>query len=126
VTRRVLVADDSADMRESLKLVLERAGYEVRLAADGSHALEMQRAAPCDVLITDIFMPECDGLETITGFRREFPAVKIIAMSGGGLRIVRGQQYLQTAQAAGADATLNKPFDPKSLLQVLQDFASTS
>jgi CheY-like chemotaxis protein len=119
VTRRLLVADDSADMRESLKIVLERAGYEVALAPDGLRALEMQRARPADVLITDIFMPERDGLETITAFRQEFPRTRIIAMSGGGVR-VGGSFYLDTAGAAGADATLRKPFDPKSLLGVLQ------
>jgi CheY-like chemotaxis protein len=122
VTRRLLVADDSADMRESLKLVLERAGYEVALAADGLRALEMQRLRPADVLITDIFMPERDGLETITSFRREFPRTRIIAMSGGGLRV--GRLYLDTAGIAGADALLRKPFDPKSLIQVLRDLAA--
>jgi CheY-like chemotaxis protein len=122
VSRRLLVADDSADMRESLRLVLERAGYEVLLAADGIGALEQQRARPADVLITDIFMPERDGLETITSFRREFPRTRIVAMSGGGVRI-GGSFYLETAAVAGADATLRKPFDPKSLLQVLQELA---
>ena len=125
MTRRLLVADDSADMRESLKLVLERAGYEVALAADGTRALEMQRLRPADVLITDIFMPERDGLETITSFRREFPRTRIIAMSGGGVR-VDGKLYLETAGIAGADAMLRKPFDPKSLLQVLRDFAAAN
>jgi CheY-like chemotaxis protein len=122
VTRRLLVADDSADMRESLKIVLERAGYEVALAPDGLRALEIQRARPADVLITDIFMPERDGLETITAFRQEFPRTRIIAMSGGGVR-VGGTIYLDTAETAGADATLRKPFEPKALLGVLQSLA---
>ena len=121
VSRRLLVADDSADMRESLRLVLERAGYEVVLAPDGLRALEMQRLCPAEVLITDIFMPERDGLETITSFRREFPQTRIIAMSGGGVRV--GNRYLDTAAIAGADAMLRKPFDPKSLLQALRDLA---
>ena len=120
--RRLLVADDSADMRESLRLVLERAGYEVALAADGERALALQRARPADVLITDIFMPERDGLETITAFRREFPGTRIVAMSGGGVRM-DGELYLDTAGVAGADAVLRKPFDPGSLLQVLSDLA---
>jgi CheY-like chemotaxis protein len=111
VSRRLLIADDSADMRESLKLV-----------ADGTRALEMQRAQPADVLITDIFMPERDGLETITSFRREFPQTRIVAMSGGGLRI-GGKLYLETAGIAGADAVLRKPFDPKSLLELLRSLA---
>ena len=119
MARRLLIADDNADLRESLRLILERFGYEVCLAADGTRALELQRLAPADVLITDIFMPERDGLETITAFRREFPRTRIIAMSGGGVR-VGGKIYLDTAGAAGADATLRKPFDPEALLGVLQ------
>ena len=119
MARRLLIADDNADLRESLRLILERFGYEVCLAADGTRALELQRLAPADVLITDIFMPERDGLETITAFRREFPRTRIIAMSGGGVR-VGGKIYLDTAGAAGADATLRKPFDPGALLCVLQ------
>ena len=125
MTRRLIVADDNADTRQSLKLLLERAGYEVELAPDGGGALELQRRRPADVLITDIFMPETDGLETITAFRREFPRTRIIAMSGGGVR-VKGEPYLETAATAGADATLQKPFDIKVLLRALQDLAPAS
>ena len=120
---RLLIADDNVDLRESLKLVLESVGYEVSLAPDGTRALEQQRRAPADVLITDIFMPDRDGLETITAFRREFPATRIVAMSGGGVR-VDGALYLETAEVAGADAVLRKPFDPDALLQVLRDLAA--
>jgi len=100
-------------------LLLERAGYDVSLATDGARALELQRAQPADVLITDLFMPEMDGLESIEQFRREFPSVKIIAMSGGGMR-VRGAAYLATAEAAGAEAVLRKPFEIDALLNVLR------
>ena len=117
--KRLLIVDDDADMRLSLKLALEMAGYTAELAADGREALAIQQQRPADVLITDIFMPERDGLETITAFRQEFPRTRIIAMSGGGVR-VGGTIYLDTAGAAGADATLRKPFDPKALLGVLQ------
>ena len=117
--KRLLIVDDDADMRLSLKLALEMAGYTAELAADGREALAIQQQRPADVLITDIFMPERDGLETITAFRQEFPRTRIIAMSGGGVR-VGGTIYLDTAGAAGADATLRKTFDPKTLLGVLQ------
>ena len=115
---RLLVADDDADMRHSMRLLLERAGYEVELAPDGAQALRLQRERPIDVLITDIFMPESDGLETIERFRREFPGVRIIAMSGGGVQ-VRGETYLATAGVAGADAVLRKPFERDVLLRTL-------
>lgn len=122
---RLLVADDDADMRQSMRLLLERAGYEVELAPNGARALELQRKRAADVLITDIFMPESDGLETIERFRREFPQVRIIAMSGGGVR-VKGERYLETAGVVGADAVLRKPFETKLLLQTLQSLSRSS
>lgn len=121
----LLVADDDADMRQSMKLLLERAGYEVALASNGKGALELQRSRVADVLITDIFMPEIDGLETIERFRREFPKVRIIAMSGGGMR-AKGDFYLSTAGVAGADAVLRKPFEKDVLLQTLQKLTSSA
>jgi CheY-like chemotaxis protein len=119
---RLLVVDDSADTRESMKLLLERAGYRVELAENGAQALAAQRRRAADVLITDIFMPETDGLETIEAFKREFPQVKIVAMSGGGVR-VGGTVYLETARIAGADAMLRKPFEMKALLEALRALA---
>lgn len=117
---RLLIADDDPDTRLSLKLLLERAGYEIELAPNGSQALELQRSRPVDVLITDIFMPETDGLETIESFRRDFPNVAIIAMSGGAGPLIDSAVYLDTAGIAGADAVLRKPFDVKSLLRALR------
>jgi CheY-like chemotaxis protein len=118
---RLLVADDDADMRQSMRLLLERAGHEVELAADGAKALEAQRSHGCDVLVTDIFMGEADGIEAIRNFRREFPKVRIVAISGG-TGSIRGESYLATATVLGADATLTKPFEVRQLLAMLQDF----
>lgn len=116
---RLLVADDDADTRHTMRLLLARVGYDVEVAHNGAHAVQVQRERPADVLITDLFMPEVDGLESIEAFRREFPHVKIIAMSGGGMR-VRGQSYLATAELAGAEAVLRKPFDIETLVGVLK------
>jgi CheY-like chemotaxis protein len=116
---KLLVVDDNADTRQSMKLLLERAGYEVEVAPNGARALEMQRAVSAQILITDIFMPEVDGLETISRFKREFPAVRIIAMTGGGLNFNR-ENYLLSADVAGADAVLRKPFEKSTLMQALQ------
>lgn len=118
---RLLVADDDADMRHSMKLLLEKAGHEVELAADGAKALQAQRSRGCDVLVTDIFMGEADGIQAIQNFRREFPKVRIVAMSGG-LGPIRGDSYLAAARVIGADATLFKPFEITRLLTLLQDF----
>jgi len=116
---RVLVVDDNPDMRSLVKLVLERAGFEAQVAADGQRALDLQRERPADVLITDIFMPESDGIELIARFKSGFPQVKIIAMSGGGH--VSKKDYLPVAADIGADAVLRKPFAASTLLRMLQD-----
>jgi len=116
---RVLVVDDNPDMRSFVKLVLERAGFDVQVAADGQRALDLQREHPADVLITDIFMPESDGIELIARFKSGFPQVKIIAMSGGGH--VSKKDYLPVAKEIGADGVLQKPFAAGTLLRILQD-----
>jgi DNA-binding response OmpR family regulator len=117
-TTRVLVVDDNADMRNSLQLLLHFIGYRAEVAADGQQALELQRVQAAQILITDIFMPGKEGMETIEAFRREWPTMKIIAMSGGGE--VAQRDYLRIATDIGADATLRKPFSLDSLKEVLE------
>ena len=114
---RVLVVDDSADMRSSLKLLLELLGYEAETARDGAAAFELQRMRSFAVLITDIFMPGTEGMETIARFRAAWPGVRIIAMSGGGERAKR--DYLSAAMQIGADATMQKPFSLSTLISAL-------
>ena len=116
--REVLIADDDAGLRQSLKLTLEAAGYRVRLAAHGGEAFALQAQSPADVLITDIFMPENDGFEAIDRFRSSYPATKIVAMSGDAKRAKR--EYLPVAALMGVDATLKKPFRAEELLQTLR------
>jgi two-component system response regulator MprA len=116
---RILIVDDDADTRESLKVLLETAGYEVEVAPNGSRALRLQHSRPADAVVTDIFMPVADGIETIRGLRTEFPDVRIIAVSAGG-RSVGNETYLAVALAAGADAVLRKPMDFDELLAMLK------
>ena len=118
---RLLVVDDDADMRLTLKLSLELAGYTVDVAANGREAIEVQRSRPADVLITDIFMPDADGFEAIDVFRAEFPRTKIIVVSGGAQFSKR--DYLPDAALIGADATLQKPFEIDALLGTLKSLA---
>ena len=115
---RLLVVDDDADMRLTLKLALELAGYSVDVAANGREAVELQRRQPADVLITDIFMPDADGFEAIDAFRHEFPQTKIVVVSGGAQFTKR--DYLPDAELIGADATLQKPFEIDTLLGLLK------
>jgi DNA-binding NtrC family response regulator len=118
---RVLVVDDNEDMCAFMKIVLDEAGCETQLAADGERALDSQREHPVDVLITDIFMPETDGIELIEHFRSRYPRIKVVAMSGGG-QIAR-KDYLSVATELGALAVLQKPFDAATLLKTLRDLA---
>ena len=118
--KRILVVDDNADMRLTMKLLLEDEGYEVELAANGREALEVQRARPSRVLVTDLFMPDADGFETIERFRKEFPQIRIIAMSGGGSKPGLRTDHLPVASVIGAHATLRKPFSIEKLLEALR------
>ena len=108
---RILVADDEALVRGFLRAVLQEAGYEVLEAANGKEALQQVRAEPVDLVITDLAMPEQEGLETIRALRRDVPGVRIIAISGA-----FGGQFLKPAQMLGADAVLSKPASAEMLL----------
>jgi CheY-like chemotaxis protein len=114
---RVLVVDDNADLRSALKELLEHLGYEVQTARDGAAALASHRERAVAIVITDIFMPGTEGMETIARFKRGWPAVRVIAMSGGGE--VAKSSYLQAALHIGADATLRKPFTLQTLRTAL-------
>jgi DNA-binding response OmpR family regulator len=116
---RILVVDDDINIREMLKECLERAEYEVLVASDGKAGLELQSANPVDLIITDIVMPEKDGLETIMEFRRRFPSVKRIAISGGGR--IKANEYLNIVKELGATRTFSKPFELKELLASVRE-----
>src|SRR5689334_11722523 len=116
---RVLVIDDNADTREVLQLLLQRAGYSVDVATDGAAGLELLRRRPAELVITDIFMPNRDGIETIEQLRNEFASLKVIAISGGG-RLAKKDGYLLTARELGADAVLAKPFEREELLRAVR------
>lgn len=119
---RILLIDDDADVRALAQQELEAAGHEVRTARHGAEGLALQRAAPADVVVTDIFMPEKEGVETIRELREEFPRIKIIAISGGGGRLHTSQRAFSTrnldtvGRHLGVIAVLHKPFDAGELL----------
>lgn len=118
---RILVIDDHEDICAFMQEALQIAGYEVAVAPDGNAGLALHREAPADVVITDIFMPDADGMETIHRLKEEFPAVKIIAMSGGGTLVSKNIDYLAMAREFGADRVLQKPFDSRMLLGAVRD-----
>jgi DNA-binding response OmpR family regulator len=103
---RILVIDDEQDMRAMLEQILKAAGYEVILAADGREGLMRHRTSLADLVITDLYMPNQDGMETIRELRSRFPTVAIIAMSG---KLDTGTM-LSIAQNATDVGILHKPF----------------
>ena len=105
---RILVIDDDRAMRGTIRKILEHDGHEVREAEDGRKGLASFRADPVDVVVTDLIMPEQEGIETIMELRALAPGVRILAVSGGLSPETDGR--LDDAQALGADASLAKPF----------------
>ena len=116
---RILIIDDEDQSRDMLSQVLSRAGYDVSTACDGNEGIELFRAVVADLIITDILMPGKEGLETIMELRRDFPEVKIVAMSGGGR--TGNLNFLDIAERLGAQRTLQKPFHLQEVLQVVQE-----
>jgi CheY-like chemotaxis protein len=123
----VLVIDDERDVRDAIKRVLERAGYSVRTTGEAGEALAELRRCGADIVITDIIMPKINGVEAIESIRREFPAVRIVAISGGGNFGITAYQptaittsaYLAAAERAGAHGVLTKPFESSDLLNAV-------
>ncbi len=116
---RVLIIDDEDDFRGMLRMMLAGEGYEVLDAPNGAEGLRLFSRARVDLVISDIFMPEKEGLETIMEIRNEDPDVKIIAISGGGRQW--NLDFLPAAVKFGADAALQKPFMRSQLLETIRD-----
>jgi DNA-binding response OmpR family regulator len=109
----ILIIDDEEDIRQILAALLQRMGHQVREAGNGAEGLKLYRESPTDLVITDLVMPEKEGLSTIMELRRLQPAVRIIAMSGGLAHDPK--LYLNMAQKLGADHVLRKPFQIEDL-----------
>src|SRR6267143_701776 len=114
----VLVIDDHQDVRISLRRILEAAGHQVLDVADGEMGLHLLGGTHVDVVVTDLFMPGQDGIVTLRRIRKEYPAVKVIAISGGGFG---GElDLLEDALLLGATAGLHKPIRPDELLRAIR------
>lgn len=100
--------------------MLERAGYEVVEAGDGNEGIILYKSDPTDLVITDIIMPEKEGIETIIELKQDFPALKIIAISGGSRRLGAGN-CLSYAAKLGVSRVLPKPFERATLLEAVRE-----
>ncbi len=108
--------DDEADTRMLIEEILESAGHEVVLAADGLEGMQQYHSAPVDLALVDLFMPKREGLETIKELRQQSPDFPIIAISGDSAAL----PLLSIAQRLGATEVLQKPFLPEELLEAIK------
>jgi DNA-binding response OmpR family regulator len=120
---RILVIDDDEITNGMIVQLLTEAGYEAEGARDGNRGLMLFGSKPFDLIITDIVMPEKEGLETILTIRKTNKTLPIIAISGGGK--ISPEQYLHMAQQFGADYTFQKPFDNAALLRAVRECLSS-
>jgi CheY-like chemotaxis protein len=115
----ILIVEDDNELREMLKTALLRRKYTVMEASNGREAIIRIKPFITDLVITDLIMPEEDGLKVILKFKEIKPAIKIVAISGGGKAGPGG--YLNLAKALGADAVFSKPFSTNDLIAKIED-----
>ncbi len=120
---RILVIDDDANILGILAEMLTTAGYEVVEASNGEEGVRLYRHAPFDLVVTDLLMPEKDGLEVVMELCKDFPEVKIITLSAGN---AYGHSSLETSKALGAARTLRKPFMEDQLLEAVREVLESS
>jgi YesN/AraC family two-component response regulator len=117
--KKVLIIDDEPYILLMLKKMLERAGYEVDLASNGREGMELFQKESADLVITDIIMPDREGLELIIEMKKKRPGLKIIAISGGGR--ISPDSYLECATHFGAEKVFQKPFRQKELISAVRE-----
>jgi DNA-binding NtrC family response regulator len=114
---RVLLIDDESMVRKIVRKMLERSGHEVTEAENGRCGLEQLKRGSFDLVITDIIMPEVEGIELVVTVSQQYPSTKTIAMSGGGR--TGNVDFLDVAAKLGASAALQKPFTHAELLRAI-------
>jgi DNA-binding response OmpR family regulator len=117
---RILVIEDDSEVRDMVCKMLSDKSFDVVAAINGREGMELiSKASNIDLVITDLIMPEKEGLETIRELKRDFSPIKILAISGGGKG--KAQDYLTAATIMGADSTLGKPFVKQELIEAVQE-----
>src|SRR5688572_15176682 len=120
---KILIIDDDALVRMTMKNVLKKLEYTVFEAEDGNKGLEIYQKEKPDIVITDMLMPEKEGLQTLSEIKALNPKAKIIAMSAGGN--LKNMSYLQVAKKMGADGILSKPVTPDELVAIIKRLSSS-
>jgi len=116
---KIIVIDDEPYILLMLKKMLEKEGHDVDMATNGFEGLELYHKNGADIIITDIVMPEKEGLETIMNLKEENPDLKIIAISGGGR--VDSREYLHSARLLGAEKIFQKPFKKDEIIRAVNE-----
>lgn len=116
---KILIIDDEKPVREALEAIAATIGHETRSASDGIQGLREFSSFRPDLVITDILMPDKEGIETITELRRAAPNLPIIAISGGGR--IGNMSFLKVAERFGANRTIAKPFSPSAMMTAIAE-----
>jgi DNA-binding NtrC family response regulator len=114
-----LLVDDEEAIRKMVRVILGEEQYDFQEAGNGSEAQSLLEKELFDLIITDVIMPDCDGIELVMALRRKLPQIKVIVMSGGGR--VRASHYLDLANKLGAARVFEKPFDTAALRATVQE-----
>ena len=112
----ILIVDDEAPIRALLRQILEEDGHQIREAVNSEHTLTLYRESPADLVITDILMPERDGMDVTLELTREFLDARVIAMTG----VAGGQNFLNIAKLFGARGVIQKPFTVEAVRRVVR------
>lgn len=115
--RKILVIEDDTLLRSMMQKGLERAGYEAVVAVNGTQGIELFKQHKPSLVITDMLMPDKEGMQTIMELKQIDPDIKIIAMSGGGS--TKNMAFLEMSKRVGAVATISKPFKPQDLFDLI-------
>jgi CheY-like chemotaxis protein len=116
---KVMVVDDDVAIRHALNRVLAAEGHEVLEESDGKSALRHFTGDPVDLVVSDVYMPDMDGIQFLMRVREAFPEAKIIMMSGGGN--LPATSVLEAAKALGADRVVPKPFSSSEIREAIRD-----
>ncbi len=120
--KNILLVDDEESIRRMVRAVLGEEEYVFTEASNGVEALEIMEGQSFDLILTDVIMPDCDGIELVMTVRKKLPDIKVIVMSGGGR--VRADHYLNLAEKLGAARVFEKPFNTAELRETVAELLS--
>jgi CheY-like chemotaxis protein len=115
----ILIVDDEPKIRKFLRIMLEKAGYQIVEASNGKECINLCKSAPPAIVLMDIMMPELDGISTLREIKKMKQAIKVIAISGGS--VFTPEVYLDEAVCQGADYCLSKPIDREELIKAIEE-----